>query len=203
MLGGSGGDLAGHAAQALLDELLQAPAGAVAGEHGHIVDVEVAVAVGLGDLVVIDFAQPIVGGDGAGVGEDQTAYGVGDGGVFLHAPVLDLEVLVHQRLVVEHGAAHVADLFALTAIEDVGLGHVVVAGLDEHRLNAVLDILHGDRAVFDLGLEVCCDLQRKKVDHILIVLLVKGVKCLFDRHRDLADVKINDLVVAFYHLIHR
>ena len=48
--GRGGVDLAGDA-QALLDQLLQAPAGAVAGEHGEVVEVDVAVPVGVGDLL--------------------------------------------------------------------------------------------------------------------------------------------------------
>ena len=65
MLGGLGRDLARHAAQALLDELLERPAGAIAGEHRQVVQVDVGVAMGVGDLLVIDLRQPVVCGDGA------------------------------------------------------------------------------------------------------------------------------------------
>src|SRR5699024_12338797 len=47
-----------------------APAGAVAREHGEVVEMNVGVAVGGGNLVVVDLAEPVVGGDGAGVGEE-------------------------------------------------------------------------------------------------------------------------------------
>ena len=202
VLGGGGGDLAGHAAETLLDQLLQAPAGAVAGEHGHVVDVEVAVAVGVGDFVVIDLGQPVVGSDGAGVGEDQAAHGVGDGGVLLDAPVHDLEVLIHHGLVVQHGLGHVAELLPLAAVEDVGLGHVLVAGAAQHSLHGVLDVLHGDLVVLDLALEIGGDLEGQKVDGVVVVVLLLGIEGLFDGGRDLADVKIHDLVIAFYDLIH-
>ena len=66
MARGGGVDLAGDA-QTLLDKLTQAPAGAVAGEHGQIMDMHVAVAVGGGDLLVVHLAEPVVGGDGTGV----------------------------------------------------------------------------------------------------------------------------------------
>ncbi len=36
--------------EALLDQLLEAPAGTVAGEHAQVVQVQVAVAVGIADL---------------------------------------------------------------------------------------------------------------------------------------------------------
>ena len=42
-------------AKPLLDELLQAPAGAVTGEHGQVMEMEIAVAVCIGNLLVIDF----------------------------------------------------------------------------------------------------------------------------------------------------
>ncbi len=202
MLGRSGGDLAGNAAQTLLNELLQTPAGAVAGQHRHIVDVEVAVAVGVGDLVVVDLAQPVVGGDGAGVGEDQTADGVGDGGVFLHAPVHDLKILVHDVLVVDHGLGDVAELFALAAVEDVGLGDVLVASAAQDGFHAVLDVLHGDLAVLDLLFEVRSDLQRQKVDGVVVILLFQGVKGLLDRCADLRNVEVNDLAVALDDTVH-
>ena len=113
--GGRGVDLAGDA-EALLDELLQAPAGAVAGEHGEVVEVDVAAFVGGGDLWVIDLAEPVIGGDGAGVGQDQAAHGIGDGGVLLYPPIVDLQIVVHQVLVIQHGGFQIADLFPLLAV---------------------------------------------------------------------------------------
>ena len=62
---------------------------------------DLGIAVGVGHLLVVDLAEPVVGGDGAGVGQDEPAHRVGDGGVLLHPPVVDLEVVVHQLPVVE------------------------------------------------------------------------------------------------------
>ena len=189
-------------AETLLDELLEAPAGAVAGEHGEVVQVDVAVAVGVGDLLVVDLAEPVVGGDGAGVGEDQAAHGVGDGGVLLDAPVLDVEVLVHGLLVVKVGGLGVSQLLALLAVEDVGLGHGVVAAPGQNGFHAVLDILDGDLAVLDLRQEVRRDPQRQKVDDAVVVLGVGGVERLLDRVGDLVEIKFNDLPVTLYYLVH-
>ena len=100
MAGGRGGDLSGHAAQALLDELLQAPARAIAGEHREVMKMDGGGAMGLGNLLIIDLRKPIVCGDGAGVGQDESTHGIGDRGILLDAPVVDLEVVVHQILVV-------------------------------------------------------------------------------------------------------
>ena len=199
---GGRGDLAGYAAKSLLDQLLQAPAGAVAGEHAQIVQVDVAVAVGLADLLVIHLAEPVVGGDGAGVGEDQAAHRVGDGGVFLHAPVLNVQILVHRLLVVQEGGLHVAHFLPLLAVENVGLGHGLVAAAGENGLHAVLNILHGHKPVLDLGQEISRDLQGEKVDHALVILCLGGVKGFFDGVGDLVDVEVDDFSVSFYYLVH-
>ena len=201
MGGGGGVDLSGNA-QALLDELLQAPPCAVAGKHAQVVEVDVAALVGVGDLRVVDLAEPVVGGDGTGVGQDQAAHGIGDGGVFLHPPVVDLQVVVHQVLVVQHGGLQVADLLPLFAVQNVGFGHVGVTGLAEYALHAVLDILHRDPAVVNLLLIVGGDFQSQQVDDVGIVLLVGGLKGLGNGDADLGDVEIGDFSVSFDNLIH-
>ena len=165
-------------------------------------EVDVPVPVGIGDLRVIDLAEPVVGGDGAGVGQDQAAHGVGDGGVLLHPPVVDVQVVVHQLLVVQHGGVEVADLLPLLAVEDVGLGHVLVAGLAQHALHAVLDVLHGDLSVVDLVLVIRRDLQGQEVDDVRVVLLLGGLEGLGDGGADFGDVERGDLPIPLDDLIH-
>ena len=159
-------------------------------------------AVGLGHLVVIHFAQPVVGRDGTGVGKDQAAHGIGDGGVLLDAPVVDLEVIVHQILVVEQGGADVADLLALSAVEDVCLGDIRVTGLGENLLDAVLDIFDRDHAVPDLGLKVRCDMKRDQIDDRGMILFFDSHESLGNGVTDLADLKIDNLSVSFGNLVH-
>ena len=119
-----GADFSRHAAEPLLDELPEAPAGAVAGEHTQIVQMQICVPVRLRDLRVVNFAQPVVCCDRAGVGQNQTADRIGDRGVFLHAPVVDPEIVVHQLLVIEQRTSDVAQLFSLLAVENIRLGYV-------------------------------------------------------------------------------
>ena len=64
---GRAGDLSGNSSEAFLYKLPEAPSGAVAGEHAEIVEVDIAVPVGIGDLLIINFAEPVVGCDGTGV----------------------------------------------------------------------------------------------------------------------------------------
>ena len=173
-------DLARHAAEALLDELLERPARAVAREHGQVVQVDVGVAVRLRHLVVVDLGEPVVRRDGAGVRQDEAAHGVRDRGVLLHAPVLNLDVLVHEVLVVQQRRVGVAHLLALLAVQDVGLRHIGVAGCGEHLLHAVLHVLHADNAVLDLRFEMGGHVEGQKVDGRRMVLLAQGVERLGD-----------------------
>ena len=121
-------------------------------------DVQVRVPVGIGDLLVVNLAEPVVGGDGTGVGEDQAAYGVGHRGVFLYPPVGDLQVSVHQALVVQNGGAHVPQLLPIFPVENVGLGHLGVARPLEDRFHTVLNGFHTDQVVLDFSGKVRRDL---------------------------------------------
>ena len=190
------GDLARYAAQTFLNQLLEAPAGTVAGEHGQIVQVQRGAAVRLGNLLVVDLREPVVGGDRAGVAQNQTADRVGHGGVFLHAPVVDLKIIVHNVLVVDQRAADVAYLFALLAVKDVRLGDVCVACGRKDVLHAVLNVFHGNKAVLDLGLKVGADLERKHVDDARVIFAVLGVKCLDHGGADFGDFKLHNAAVT-------
>ncbi|MPM63455.1 hypothetical protein SDC9_110335 [bioreactor metagenome] len=202
MAGGGGGDLSGNAAKPLGNELLQAPSGAVAGEHGEVVYVEIAALVGLGNLRIVNLAEPVVGGDGAGVGENQSAHGGGDGGVLLDPPVVDVEVVVYQLFVIQHGGAKIADLLPLLAVENVRFGHVAVTCLDENVFNAVLNLLHGDRAIFNLVLIVGGDLQRQQIDDVGVIGLRHSVERFGNGHADFGQVEIHDFAVPLQNSIH-
>ena len=197
-----GGNLPRNAAQPLLDQLLQTPARAVAGQHAQIVKVDRRAAVGLRHLGVVDLAEPVVGRDGAGVRQDQTAHGVGDGTVLLHAPVVDAQIVVHQVLVVEQGAADIAHLLPLLAVEDVGLRHIGIARLAEHALHAVLHVLDGDQAVPDLRLKVRRDPQGQHIDDAGMVFFVQRHEGFFNGAADFSDLKFRDVPVALQYLVH-
>ena len=111
-------------------------------------------AVRLGDLVVINFAQPVVRCDRAGVGKNKSAYGIRNGGILFHAPVVDLKIVVHQLLVVEQCGTYITHFLTLSAVQNISLRHISISGLGEHFLDAVLDIFNCDHAVPDLGFEI-------------------------------------------------
>ena len=188
--------------RALLDELLEAPARAVAGEHGKVVQVEVAVLVRVGYLVVVYLAQPVVRGYRAGVREDEAADGVVHRGVLLDAPVARAQIAVHDVLVVEVGVLHVAQLLALAAVEDIRLRDVLVPAAGEDGLDAVLDILDGDGLVGYLVLEVRRDLEGEEVDNALVILRARGLEGLLYGVAYLLDVEIDKLAVPLFNPVH-
>ena len=119
---------------------------------------EIAVAMSVSHLIVIDLGKPIVGGYCAAVGQNKSAYGIGDGRVLLNAPVGDAQILVNRVAIVYHGALNIAELFTLTAVEDVCLCHFRISGLNEHLLNAVLNIFDRNELIFHLGSKISGDL---------------------------------------------
>ena len=198
----AGGDLSGNAAKAFFDELLQAPSGAVAGEHGQVMDVNIAVAVCFCDLFIIHFAQPVVRGNGAGVGQDQSADGIGHGGVLLHTPVQLAQIAVDRVSIIQIGGFCIAQLFTVFTIEDIGLGYSFVTGAGQNGFHAVLHIFHCNFIVFDLILEVRSDFQCNKVDDVRSILALRSLKCFLNRSRDLAQIKVYNFSVSFNYLIH-
>ena len=138
-----------------------------------------------------------------GYDTDEAADGIGDGGILLYPPVVDLQVIVYQILVVEQSGVDVADLFPLFAVENVGLGHIRIAGLGEDFFHTVLDILYGDAVVFDLLFKICRYMQSKQIQHTGMGLLVQGIKCLADGSTYLGNVELYQLTVPFNDSIHK
>ncbi len=120
--------------------------------------VNVRIPVGIGDFLVVNLGKPVIGRDGAGVGQNQSAHRVGYGGVFLHTPVQTVHIIVDQLLVVQHGGLYIADLFPLFSVENIGLGHFFVAASGQNALHAVLNVFHLDLSVFYFGGIVCGNL---------------------------------------------
>ena len=152
--------LAQHAVargEAALEQLLQLDLAARGGEgvEVHVVDVDVAFAVGAGELRVDDAHLVELLGRLRAVLEHGTHGGVGvDVGVLaLHVRVRRLrERDVLERL--DEAAVHVARAAALGAVQDVGLGRLHEAGLDERLLHEVLHALNRGRALDGAALQL-------------------------------------------------
>ena len=90
-------DLARHAIQAFMQQGAQRPAGAIAGQHVEVVDVQRRFAVRRAHFRRIHLVQPVVGDDLARHIEDQATQRVTLVGVGVHAPVAPLQVFIDGR----------------------------------------------------------------------------------------------------------
>ena len=158
------------------------------------------VAVRVADFFVVNFRQPVVGGDSAGVAENKTADGVGNGGVFFDAPVVDFEVVVDGVLVVEHRGTDVPQFFVLFSVKDVRLGNFDVTCLNEHDFDGVLNVLDGNDVALELAVEVSGYAQSEHVDDIVVVVLADGSESLFNGNLDFAQIERHDTSVSLFHV---
>ena len=89
------------------------------------------------DLLIVDFAEPVIGCARAGVRENQPADGVCDSLVLHDAPVGDIQITVHELFVVGNRRAHFPRLLTVPAAENAGFFYRRISRPPEHRLNAV------------------------------------------------------------------
>ena len=162
----------------------------------------VRVAVSGGDLLVVYLGKPVVGGDSAGVRQNQTSDRVSNSGVFLDAPVSNMNIAVNKLLVVKNGGLHVADFLALLAVKNVCLGDVGIACLHQNGFYAVLNVLNADKPVFDLAFVIGGDFQGEKINDVRRKLLVLCLKCLCYCNADFRQIKIAYLAIALDYFIH-
>ena len=174
MPGGARFDLAGHAAEAAQQQLLEVPAGAVGAEEPEVVQVQISREVGVADLVGVDLMQPVLLGERLAdvvVHARDRLLGVG---VFLDAPVAVAHILgEHVDRRADEGVC-LARAAALLPVEDVRLGGLGVAVFDEHLLDEVLHLFHLGRAVGELRV--------RQDDHLIGQLL--GAAPVAAAHRD-------------------
>ncbi len=122
-------------------------------------DMDVGVAVRIADLLVIDFRQPVVRGNRAGVRQDQSADRIRDGRVLFDTPVRDLQIVVDDLLIVHECRGKITETLTLLTIKDVSLRHIVITGFDKHGFDRVLDLLDLDLSVLYLAFKVRRNLQ--------------------------------------------
>ena len=77
---------------------------------------QIGIAVRVGNLLVVDLAEPVVCGDSSGIGQNQSAHRIGDGRVFFYSPVGYLQIAVHKPLIVQYGGTHITELFPVFAV---------------------------------------------------------------------------------------
>jgi len=125
-------------------------------------DMDIRISVGICNLLIIDLAEPVVCRHRAGITQDQAAYGIGHCGIFLYTPVLHLYIAVYHVLIVQQSAVHAADLLPLLPVKNISLCYIRVAGLLQHMLHAVLDLLHRNASILHPGLKISRHAQGKQ-----------------------------------------
>ncbi len=166
MLGRIGLGLAGHAVESLEQHLAQRPAGAVAGEHVEVVDVDVGVAMRLADLRRIDVRQPIVGDYLARHVEDQSAQRIPLVGVGPYPPVGAIHVLVDGGRHVHQRATVLAQSVVLVAIGNVSAECPQVVGVDQGLFDHILHLLDGGRRI---GIAVANHLEHASCQQLRLI----------------------------------
>ena len=111
---------------------------------------QIGVAVRVGNLLVVDLAEPVVSGDGSGIGKNQAAHRIGHGRVFFYSPVGYLQIAIHKPLIVQYGGTHITELFTVFAVQDICLGNLVVPGSLQCFFHTVLNGFNIDRVILHL-----------------------------------------------------
>ena len=113
-----------------------------------------------------------------------------------------MKIVVNNLLIVKNGCIDVSDFFSLLTVKDISLGNIVITRLDKYGFNAVLNAFNGNLIVLYLVFKICGNLERKKIYHIGIILLLAGVKRFCYRISDLVKVKAYDFAVTLNNIIH-
>ena len=137
VLGGPALHLAGDPAEPAHQQVAQVPAHAVGGQEAQVVDVEIAVHVRVANLGRVDALEPVLGRDGGRYVVVEPLEGIAHVAVFVDAPVGAVQVAFDQLQALGQEAFPLPDLPVLVAVENVCLGDLRVAALDEHFLDQV------------------------------------------------------------------
>lgn len=150
MAGGCALRLALHAAEADQQQVAQIPPHAIDTQEAQIVDVQGAGAVGIGNLLRVEFAEPVLRGNARGDVLVEPLERIGGVGTLLHAPVLQPEVVVDDVEVGEE-LLRLPDLLVFLAVEHVGFQQLETAVAVDHLLDGILNPLHVGRGSLFAG----------------------------------------------------
>ena len=165
-------------------------------EDAQVVDVEVGVAVGVGDVGGVELVEPVVGDDGAAEVVVEALEAVAHVAVFGDSPVEFVEVLVDHVGAAEEGG-EVAEFGVLLAVADVGFGGFGGAVVDEDGFDDVLGVFDGGCLVGVFLLEVGDDVVAEALGEG-VVAAVGGFEGFEDGVGDFELVEWGGGAVAFF-----
>ena len=139
----------------------------------------ICISVSICNFFVVNLRKPVVSSNCTGVGKDKTTNRICNCGVFLNTPVVDLNVVVNDLLIVKDCRLNLSYLCSLATVNDVCLCNICVTCLNKNILNRVLNIFNCDFAVVDLGLKVCCNLTELSLFITLYIIKNPFYKFLF------------------------
>ena len=139
---------AAHAVESFIEQVAEAPSGAVSGQAIQVMDVVIPFPVRGSFPCGVNLVQPIVGDYLARRVVDEPRIGIRGIGVGGNAPVALPDIFLYRLLAVHIGIAGIkaAKLFALHFVQetvgDEGLGRVKISGAEQGAFNHVLNLFH-------------------------------------------------------------
>ena len=154
------------------------------------------------NFIIVQLTQPVVGGNGTGVGKNQSAHRIGHRGVFFYTPVADMQIVVDNILVIQKSVLQIAQFLSLFAIQNIRLGNIIITRFDQNGFYTVLNGFYRNLFIFDFAFKIRRYFQCKKINRVIVVLFLTRIKRRLDRRCNFAQLKINDFSVSFYHPVH-
>jgi len=150
----------------------------------------------------IDLVQPVACRDGRCHVKVESLQGIVHVGVFVHAPIEPVYIVVHQLHAVGEELVGLACLRALLAVQDVRLGDPHLACLDQHLLDDVLDLLHcwRLRAARETLFEDPRDLRRHGFGPAILLVAAHGLGGFENGICNASSVKGHDASVSLAYL---
>jgi len=194
MLGGAAVYLARYTAKAADQQVSQIPAAAVHRQNVEIVEVDISADVGLTHLFGKDPVQPIGAVHRRKDVVVEALQGKAHVRVLFDSPIELFQITIDQLVRIDE-SPNIAQLAVQVAVEDIGLGRLGMAIVDEGALHQVLNVLDGRYLAGAKPLVEQLHHGIRNKDRPLPIVSPYGLGCLEDRVGDLFLVKGNESAV--------
>ena len=118
-------------------------------------------AMSFGNLLIIDLGQPIISRNSTRIRQDETADRISHRRIFLDAPVIDMQIVIDNPLVIEK--LRIGNHRLRLRIDLVYDLDRLRSGLGKQLAQVIVGIVNGKTGIYRLVLEIGGDMQRKKI----------------------------------------